>query len=242
MADPHSRPKRKRIRTFIDGFDEALDGGIPRGSVVLVAGAAGTMKSSICYNILYRNALESGIPGLYISLEQNRASIEDHMIGLGLDVEAVADTVNVWDLGIIRTSLLTGETWLDIFRKDIQEYKEKVGLDILILDSLPVLDIIVRFKDPRAELFQFFEWLRELGLTAILISEMTEGNPAYSKHEEDFLCDGIILLKMQQVDEVNVQRRLRCVKMRSARHSMNYFTLLVDGGKFQATKVIGKQQ
>ena len=33
-----------RVRTFIHGFDEKLGGGIPPGSVVLLAGETGAVK------------------------------------------------------------------------------------------------------------------------------------------------------------------------------------------------------
>jgi len=46
-----------RIRTFIHGFDEKLDGGIPVGQIVLLAGEPGTMKSTIAFNVIYQNAL-----------------------------------------------------------------------------------------------------------------------------------------------------------------------------------------
>ncbi|MCK4455626.1 MAG: KaiC domain-containing protein, partial [Thermoplasmata archaeon] len=48
-----------RVRTHIRGLDEQLQGGVPRGSVVLIAGKPGTMKSSVAFNILYRNAKEN---------------------------------------------------------------------------------------------------------------------------------------------------------------------------------------
>ena len=45
-----------RIRTYIRGFDEQLEGGIPKGHVVLFSGTPGTMKSSVTWNILWHNA------------------------------------------------------------------------------------------------------------------------------------------------------------------------------------------
>jgi len=236
------RGSRKRVRTYIEGFDEALEGGIPKGHVCLISGSAGTMKSSIAYNMLHRNALETGAKGLYLSLEQNRPSLEDHMYGLGLNLQRTANLVEIWDLGLLRSKLISGETWLNLLKKDLGDYKAKNGLDLLVLDSLPALDIIAKYKDVREELFYLFEWLRELNVTSFLISEMTEGTMKYSKNDEDFLADGILHLKMQFVDDVHVQRRLRAVKMRNTKHSMDFYTLLFDAGRFSITKVIGKVQ
>jgi hypothetical protein len=46
---------------------------------------------------------------------------------------------------------------------------------------------------------------------------------------------------MELVDDINIQRRIRCVKMRSCNHSPNFYTLLFSDGEFQVTKVIGEK-
>ena len=58
------------------------------------------------------------------------------------------------------------------------------------------------------------------------------------KNGEDFLSDGIIHVKMEKVDDVNIQRRVRVVKMRGTNHSPHYHALLFSKGEFQATQVI----
>ena len=78
--------EKDRIKTFVKGLDERLEGGVPKNSVVLVAGKAGSMKSSFCFSILYHQAISEGRRGVYISLEQNRQSLLEHMLGLGMDV------------------------------------------------------------------------------------------------------------------------------------------------------------
>ncbi len=44
-----------RIKTYIQGFDDVMSGGIPEGHVVLIAGEPGTFKSSLAFNMLYHN-------------------------------------------------------------------------------------------------------------------------------------------------------------------------------------------
>lgn len=232
----------ERVKTYIQGFNENIGGGIPKGHIILVAGTSGTMKSSLTYYILHQNAKAEKKKGLYVSLEQNRISLVRHMKGLGMDIADVEDHLNIWDLGMIRTGLIEGETWMNIFKKDLQDYQEKVGLDLLVLDSLPVLDLIAKWDDPRTELFHLFEWLRELGVTTFLISEIPEGEVKYGPHDEDFLSDGIIHLRMVEIDDINIARRIRCVKMRNTDHSMNNYTLLFENKLFQTTRVIGQDK
>ncbi|MEM3342633.1 MAG: ATPase domain-containing protein [Thermoplasmata archaeon] len=231
----------ERIPTYIVGFDDHMDGGIPAGHLVLVAGTSGTMKSTVTYYIQYKNALNDGRKCIYVSLEQSISSLLDHMTAFGMDAESVKDKLEIWDLGSIRTDKFTGDLWLNVFKRDIQDYHEKFGMDILVIDSLPALEIVAGFKKPRLELFHFFEWLRSLGLTVLLISEMSRDSKKYSKYDEDFIADGIIHLKMELIGENNVQRRIRCVKMRSTEHSPNFFTLLSSKCKFEVTKVIGEK-
>ena len=58
--------KVNRVKTYVKGLDEVMEGGIPEGSVVLVAGKPGTMKSSFAFNILYHNANKEDKSGVYL--------------------------------------------------------------------------------------------------------------------------------------------------------------------------------
>ena len=47
----------ERIPTNILGLDESMEGGIPQGHIVIVAGASGAMKSSVTFSQLYNAVL-----------------------------------------------------------------------------------------------------------------------------------------------------------------------------------------
>ncbi|TLZ41041.1 MAG: hypothetical protein E6K19_08995, partial [Methanobacteriota archaeon] len=68
------RSAMDRLKTYVEGFDEALGGGIPRGSIVLIAGTPGTMKTGLTFSILYENA-KAGSKALYISLEESQEDL-----------------------------------------------------------------------------------------------------------------------------------------------------------------------
>ena len=229
-----------KVKTYIEGFDDRMSGGIPRNSVVLFCGEPGTMKSSLCYSILYNNALEKGLSGAYITLEQGRDSLLEHMENFGLPLAPVQEKVSIVDLGLIRKNMdkLGQETWMQIFKMYTKNLKESMGFDILVIDSLPVLEMLAELKIPRNELFHLFEWLKEMDTTIFVITEMEPGSVLYAKHGADFLSDGIIHVKMEQTDDINVQRRIRCVKMRNTPHSTNFYTLLFNEGVFEVTRVL----
>src|SRR5207244_13167199 len=100
--------------------------------------------------------------------------------------------------------------------------------------------VIARFQNCQEDRLQWFEWIRDLKATTIMISEMKPGSEDFAKHGEEYLSDGIIRSKMERVDDANIQRRIRCVKLRGTNHSPNYYTLIFQSGILQATRIIAE--
>jgi KaiC/GvpD/RAD55 family RecA-like ATPase len=229
----------KRIGTYIKGFDEQLGGGIPQKHIVLIAGTAGTMKSSIAYNIIHNNSRDNGVNSVYISLEQSRKSLMDQMSKL--EMEKLPDEkLAILDLGMIRKKLTSlGErSLLELFKMNVDSLIKHIRYDMVVIDSLSALELIAKFDKPREDLFRLFEWLRDSELTAILILETDPDSDKIGSGGESFLADGIITLDMEEVNSIDVQRRIRCLKMRGTEHHTGYFNLLFKDNKFQVTKAI----
>jgi KaiC/GvpD/RAD55 family RecA-like ATPase len=140
---------------------------------------------------------------------------------------------------VIREDVV-GHTILNVLKEYIKAIKTKFEVELLAIDSLPVLELTAGFTEPRRELFCFFEWLRNLELTTFMISEMPNDSARYASHDIDFVADGIIHLMLHELREGEVQRRLRCVKMRGTDHNMSYFTLLYNHGRFEVSPAIGR--
>lgn len=85
-----------------------------------------------------------------------------------------------------------------------------------------------------------FEWIRDLKATTFLISEMKPGSEDFGKNDEEYFCDGMIHTQMRRVDDANIQRRIRCVKLRGTDHSPNYDTLIFQNGVLQVTRIIAE--
>ena len=229
-----------RLRTYVDGLDEILEGGIPARHVVLVCGRAGSMKSSFCYYILHKLSEYEGRKAIYLTLEQSRASLRRHMKKLGLSRD-VATTMMVSDLDdmvVIDMARLRKETdttligsidWLNSIVTQLQSYKETFGCEIVVIDSLSALYSLTTFKNPRSELFFFFEKLRDLDITVLLVSEMLDPEKdRFGPHGvEEFLADGIIHLKTE-IYSNRTNLFLGVMKMRETNHDRDYFPLIVD--------------
>ncbi len=236
----------RKVPTYIEGLDETLGGGLPAGHVILLSGLPGTMKSSLSYAILHGNARERGAKGLYVTLEQTRKSLESQMASMGFDVEAVRGEVHLLDVGTIQKEIGRSATkpWMEFLRRTLHTTKDIDGIDLVVIDSLEALEVLAKFQDRRSEIFQLFEWLRDLGATTIVLAEGTPESlflglePAVVHKDETFLADGIIELKMHQISDVEVQRRIRVVKMRGSNHKTGFQALVFEDGRFQVTSVI----
>ncbi|MEW5937349.1 MAG: ATPase domain-containing protein [Candidatus Thermoplasmatota archaeon] len=228
------------IKTYIQGFDEALGGGIPEGHVILVSGTPGTMKSSLCSSILYNNARHDERKGLYISLEETKESLAKMMKNLGMaDIDD--KKLFIVDIGRLRLDHKNADQdqdWLRVLADYITRRARDDGISLIVVDSLTALYSLIDLKNPRQDLFHFFGLLKSLGITTFLVSEMMHGTEIFGPYREDFLADGTFFLKQYEVGETDIQLRIRCVKMRHANHARGYFALLHRHGGFMVTRVI----
>ncbi len=241
----------ERLRTYIEGFDENISGGIPKNSIVLFAGTPGTMKTSVVYNLMYNNAKEHGIRGLYITLEQTRESLLQHMEGLGYE-QLPENQLSVVDFATIRLKYKTdfgreigqlddAAKWLEDIETFLEQHVKMHKCEIVALDSLSALYSLYSINElsnMRKDLFYFFGFIRDLGATTLLISEMSPDSKKFGEFSEDFLADGIIHLKLANIDEVESQLRIRVAKMRSTEHSRSYYQLMSEKGELKTTQII----
>jgi len=222
-----------RIKTFIKGLDENMEGGIPKGYVVLITGMPGSMKSSVGFNILYQNAKENKTKGIYISLEQGRDSLLEQMDRLHMPAAEMESLVSVVDIGYLRLNaegMEYGDSWNSVFRMYAENMKESQGYDLLVIDSLAAVEVLADVKNKRAELFHLFGWLRGLGVTTFIISEASVDQGIM--RDEDFLADGVIHLDLRR-EGSSVNLYLGVAKMRKTNHKRGYHPLIFDQNGFE---------
>ncbi len=234
----------ERVKTYIHNFDDYIQGGVPKGHVILISGTPGTMKSSVCYSILYNNAKQHGIRSVYMTLEQSKENLLQQMELMGMNDPKVQEMVYVLDLATIRknvTEMMAKGSWLQVFKMYAETVKKDLGFDLLVLDSLDVLEMAAQMtNDRRNDLFYLFMWLRGMDITSFRIAETSVDNINGGRFEEGYLADGVISLKLQSIGETDVQRRIRAVKLRSTNHKTGYFSLMFSDGMFRATQVINE--
>lgn len=133
---PENNEKNKVILTHIEGFDQYLKPGVPWGSVCLVIGGPGTLKTTFTFTILYNNMKINNIKGLYISLEQSKESLITNMARLGM-TDINSETLEVADYGTLRLMLKKA---LDKTKKEIRKEVSPGKQEGLLDTKSPILE------------------------------------------------------------------------------------------------------
>ncbi|MFV2040534.1 MAG: RAD55 family ATPase [Candidatus Hydrothermarchaeales archaeon] len=231
----------RRVKTFVSGLDEQIESGIPVGTVNIVSGTPGSMKSSFAYNLLYHNAHKIGLKGLYISMEQDVESLKAQMNRLGMAEKT--NKLIVEDYESLEKKLSTTafqkikfeQDWISRIRMYLEAF-DSDAVDLLVIDSLDALYALTDVENPRKELFHFFKTLRDTETTCFLISEMTQNSDKFSNYGvEEFLCDGIIHLDFKRTGTIlaRLERFIGIVKLRNTNFSTQYFPLQHEEGRFK---------
>lgn len=218
----------EKVKTFIEGLDELIEGGFIPQSTILLAGKTGTGKSSFCIEYIYRGT-KNEEPGIYVSTEESEK-----------DIKADAATVFGWDLDeleknnklrilTIRPEFPSQATMdeskiLKIYVYDlvdqISELVKEVRAKRVVVDSMSVLELFIKDRFlGRIAMNYFIESLKEMGVTTILTTTVPEDENILSNLGIiEYLVDGIIKLDYIPVTE-EFKRTLTIRKMRRIDHS-----------------------
>lgn len=226
----------ERIPTYVRGLDAKLQGGVPRGSIVLVSGHAGSMKSSFVYSLLWHANAEHKLKSVYVTMEQTKEHMLQHMALMGMK-ERPTEEILLIDLTRLRKEAERAgkkeSNWTDAILQSVRRYQDTYGADLFALDSLQALYALQNFENPRNDLFKFFDALRETKLTTFLISEMPTDRFVFGQFGiEDFLCDGIMHLKVEH-GKRSSNLFVGVLKLRKTNHQKGYFPLLYEKNAFE---------
>lgn len=235
---------QKRKKFGIGKLDQALNGGIPEGNIVLVSGGPGTGKSTICLQYLMSGAL-TGEKGLYVSTEQNKDEILKQAEAYAWPL---SDLFEKNMLQILHINILEEE---DTFQKVVEAY-DKLKPERLVIDSLTTYsDYVVTHEFSRDLLIRrggvpqrnidkviptsisektltkrmlasMITKIKNMNVTSLLTSELPEKAETLSSDGiSEFLADGVITLHHLGVGLTQF-RSLQIRKMRYTGHSNDY--------------------
>jgi circadian clock protein KaiC len=176
----------KNSSTGIKEFDELIQGGFPKGAVMLLAGSAGSGKTIFSFEWLFHGT-KQGENGI----EQQKLKIIDlreRFSGVGYSTKEI----------------------LDYIEGQVKEQNAKR----VCIDSITAIAYQYNEKSQiRAFIFELGKILATLGVTTVLISEVSDSDK-YSVYDvEEFISDAILRFDQIRIgDQYN--RYIKLVKMR----------------------------
>ena len=230
-----------RVKTGIKGFDELVEGGLPRGFNILVMGLPGTGKTLFGQEFLYKGALE-GEPGVYVSLDMSDAIFRQQGDRFGWEIERMEKEGK---LSIIRVPLDRKSVRLfDMISNEVN----RIGAKRLAFDSLasfsinidqfdvPLVydeDIIKVLNSSNAADRQLFytgnskqritylaiNHLSKMKTTNVIVTDqISEGNNATVDGVSEYVCDGVINMYNTLIGAKRT-RTMSILKMRDTNNS-----------------------
>ncbi|WP_435114938.1 KaiC domain-containing protein [Halolamina sp. C58] len=207
-----------RIDVGIEGLDEMILGGVPKRSLMVAIGAAGTGKTTFGLQFL-TEALRDDQRAIYITLEESREAILSTAEEKGWPFRKWRDEGR---LAIVAMDPIEMANSLSSIRNDISRLVEEFNADRLVLDSVSLLEMMYDHPaDRRSEVFDFARSLKRAGVTTMLTSE-ADSEDAYTSRYGiiEYLVDAVFILQYVRPSDFRETRlAVEIQKIRDANHS-----------------------
>lgn len=234
----------ERIKTGISGFDELLDAGIPRKSILQLVGGPGSGKTTFALEFLVRGATKFNEPGVYISFEESDESLRETGNLFGWDIEGLEKKGM---LEIMSRNAYEVKSFATSMQGSLRNLIQDRGVKRVVFDSITCFASSLEDSGPklRREIAELNRRLRASGVTTVFISELPEGNAPSSSSNyavEEFLVDGVVYLHNLFVRDTR-QRAIEILKLRKTNHDtfIRPFKITSDGIKVFSNELVFKE-
>jgi circadian clock protein KaiC len=213
-----------RQTTGAPPFDAILGGGIPAGSVVVVAGEPGSGKTVLVLQMLFAAAREGKRSLYFTTLSEPAAKLIRFMQRFDFfDADLLHDRIALTDLGdAIRAG---AGTVIDVLQAKIDEVEPA----FVVIDSYrALLELLENDASPRAFTYDLACQTAAWGATTVLVGEYARAEVA--QRPEFAIADGIIFLGSER-EELTSVRGLEVLKMRGLGYSSgrHFFDISEEG-------------
>src|SRR6266436_7570957 len=224
------------IRTGIYGLDEIFLGGILKGNLILVEGAAGVGKTLLGLEFIYRGITECNEPGIVVVFETSPHKLIRDAARFGWDLDELQQQNK---LKIIFTSPQVLNRELRSPDSLLLETAAGIGAQRIFIDGISLLRTLSTGNGAsgngaasyRELLQQLIEGLQRENLTAMLSHEVLVHQEQSSALEvAQFLADTVIILKGEHRHR-SIHRSLEIMKSRGQDYEAGKHTLRITAGK-----------
>jgi KaiC/GvpD/RAD55 family RecA-like ATPase len=232
------------VSTGVEGLDELVGGGFPRGRVILVLGGPGTGKTILAAQFLYKGISQYGENGIFVSLDENQDHFYSEMLKFGWDFKKAEeegkflfiDATRLSRVAILKEKMMKEETsslrgkqlQIDKLIEELQAQIQQIGAKRVALDTLASL--FYRFLDPierRTAGVDLIEALSDLGTTTVVTTELSYLGLERNLMDEEFLVHGVIMMQTL-FSGGTTTRALQVEKMRGANVNPNLVPYTID--------------
>ncbi len=218
-----------RLRTGIEGLDELVGGGFPRGRVILLLGESGSGKTIFTNQFLSNGVMKHKEKGLLVSLEETHTQLSKEMSMFGWNLQDMENNGNLGFIDATPLRLLPKTVKVgsaEVERKEfsmmslidrINEEVARLKPSRLVVDS--VTSLTVQFEDPVERRFAVMELIAALestGATCLMTSELRSFDPLRNVEIEEVLAHGVIVLQAMLVG-TSYARAIHIRKMRETK-------------------------
>ncbi len=204
------------VLTGIDGLDEMLGGGVPRGHIITVMGSFGTGKTTFGMQFLMQGLI-NGEKGVFISLEEDVESVTANAASFGWDLRPYLKEKK---LSVIKLEPADAKATVTRVKSELPDFIRKFNASRVVIDSISLLNMM--FGDDaerRARLFGLCQQLRTTGATCVFTAEVKDDNPRSSRDGlVEYVSDGVIGLRFNERENGEVQLVIQIMKMRRLQH------------------------
>jgi circadian clock protein KaiC len=206
----------ERVPTGIDGFDELIENGLPKESVIIVAGNPGAGKTTFAAQFLHTGATKLTERGIYVCFAETRESLIRNLLRFGWNFEKLEREGRISILDLSTTKEPGIQSNLNLILDKIND----IGAERLVIDSFSAFSMaLTEAADIRFLIHLLYRFVQKIGCTTILISDTPWGSQKIGSGVEEFIADGIILMQTKFDENSNLKRTLSIIKMRSTNHS-----------------------
>jgi circadian clock protein KaiC len=232
------------VPTGVEGLDEMISGGFPKGRVILILGGPGCGKTILASQFLYKGITEFSENAVFVSLDEGKNNYYQEMLKFGWDFKkaeeegkfAFLDATRLSRLAIIKEKMLKEETsslrgkqlQVDKLVEELQAKIKQIDAKRVALDTLAAL--FYRFTDPierRTAGVDLIEALSDLGTTTVITTELVHLGLERSSSDEEFLAHGAIMMQTLFFGGTTT-RALQVEKMRGVSTNTNLVPYTID--------------
>jgi len=204
----------ERISSGIPRLDVMLGGkGYYRGSTILLAGTAGTGKTSLAAHFV-RAACRRGERTIYFAFEESPGQLMRNMRSIGVDLRRCVDD-GLLQIHSSRATLYGLEMHLAVMHKLVDGFSPKV----VVIDPIGTLIHAGTRQDAQSMVVRLIDFLKSRGITAML-TNLTSGGAALERTDVDVssIVDTWLLLRDIELNGER-NRAMYVLKSRGMRHS-----------------------